>query len=129
MDLRALEVDEVPLNFLVSVDGTRLQRVEPLPPLEILRIIACFRLALPRPNIFIAAGRMFLGQLQPLIFGAGASGMMIGDFLTTPNRSVQDDLEMVASLGLEVMACGTSERPELTRRRTPEPRTRLPIMA
>ncbi len=112
MDLRALDVDEVPINFLVSVDGTRLQKVEPMSPLEMLRIIACFRLALPRQNIFIAAGRQHLGQLQPLIFTAGASGMMVGDFLTTANRTVQDDLDMLAQLGLEGQVCG-APRPEL----------------
>ena len=77
-DLRSLDVDEVPLNFLVSIDGTRLERVEPMTPLEILRTIACYRLFLPRQNVIIAAGRMHLGQLVPLVFGAGASGMMIG---------------------------------------------------
>ncbi|EDM75151.1 biotin synthetase, partial [Plesiocystis pacifica SIR-1] len=84
--LRELDVDEVPLNFLVSIEGTALAKVEPLAPLQMLRIIACFRLALPRQNIFIAAGRMHLGQALPMMFSAGASGMMVGDFLTTPNR-------------------------------------------
>lgn len=127
MDLRALDVDEVPINFLVSVDGTRLARSEPLQPLEMLRIIACFRLALPRQNIFIAAGRQHLGQLQPLIFSAGASGMMIGDFLTTPNRSVQDDLDMLAQLGLEGSVCG-APRPELAAPAPRAPVRRLPIL-
>ena len=130
MDLRALDVDEVPINFLVSVDGTRLQKVEPMAPLEMLRIIACFRLALPRQNIFIAAGRQHLGQLQPMIFTAGASGMMIGDFLTTANRSVQDDLDMLAQLGLEGSVCG-APRPELGKpsQAVRAPVRHLPVMA
>ena len=132
MDLRDLDVDEVPINFLVSVEGTRLAQHghEPLQPLQMLHIIACFRLALPRQNIFIAAGRQHLGQLQPLIFTAGASGMMVGDFLTTPNRSVQDDLDMLAQLGLEGTVCG-APRPELAGRAEARPgRTlHLPVMA
>jgi biotin synthase-like enzyme len=32
---------------------------------------------------------------------------MIGDFLTTPNRNVNDDLKMLADLGLRIRACGT----------------------
>ncbi|MCB9752566.1 MAG: biotin synthase BioB [Myxococcales bacterium] len=114
MELRALDVDEVPLNFLVSIDGTRLERVEPLAPLEMLRIIACFRLALPRQNIFIAAGRTHLGQLVSMMFAAGASGMMVGDFLTTPNRTVEDDLRLLDELGLKGRSCG-APRPELRR--------------
>ncbi len=116
--LRELDVDEVPINFLVSIEGTALAQVEPfepLPPLEMLRIIAAFRLFLPRQNIFIAAGRTHLGQLLPLMFSAGASGMMIGDFLTTPNRGVDDDLRMLDELGLVPHACGAT-RPELTGR-------------
>lgn len=115
MELRNLDVDEVPLNFLVSIDGTRLaetKKLEPLEPLEMLQIIAAYRLSLPRQNVFIAAGRMQLGQLMPLMFQAGASGMMVGDFLTTPNRGVDDDLLLIEQLGLEPMHCGT-QRPEL----------------
>ncbi len=119
--LRELDVDEVPINFLVSVEGTMLARREaatqpqPLPPLEMLRIIAALRLFLPRQNLFIAAGRTHLGQLLPLMFAAGASGMMIGDFLTTPNRSVDDDLQLIEALGLVPMSCG-APRPELAGR-------------
>lgn len=121
--LRDLDVDEVPLNFLVSIDGTKLQRVEPLEPMQMLRIIAAYRLFLPRPNIFIAAGRMHLGQLLPMMFSAGASGMMIGDFLTTPNRTPEDDMRMLQELGLEGFGCGTDHpvRPEMTKR--------LPVVA
>ncbi|MFO7563067.1 MAG: biotin synthase BioB [Enhygromyxa sp.] len=114
MTLRELDVDEVPLNFLVSIDGTALAQVEPLTPMEILRVIACFRLALPGQNIFIAAGRMHLGHALPLMFSAGASGMMVGDFLTTPNRGVADDLAMIDELGLETQVCG-DVRPEMQR--------------
>ena len=126
LELRALDVDEVPLNFLVGVDGTPLAGREPLPPLEMLRIIACFRLALPRQNIFLAAGRDHLGQLLPLMFSAGASGMMIGDFLTTPNRGVAEDLQLLADLGLAGRSCG-APRPELAPA-TPPAARRLPIL-
>lgn len=114
LTLRELDVDEVPLNFLVSIEGTKLENINPLSPMEILRVIACYRLALPRQNVFIAAGRTHLGQLQPLMFAAGASGMMVGDFLTTPNRGVDDDLRMLDELGLETQVCGDT-RPEMER--------------
>lgn len=129
LTLRELDVDEVPINFLVSIEGTRLEKIEPMTPLEMLRAIACFRLALPRQNIFVAAGRQHLGQLQPLIFGAGASGMMIGDFLTTANRSVADDLEMIEQLGLRTHVCG-DVRPEMQRHEAAATAKRkLPVVA
>lgn len=125
LTLRELDVDEVPINFLVSIEGTKLESFEPMEPMEMLRVIACFRLALPRQNIFIAAGRHHLGQLQPLMFSAGASGMMIGDFLTTPNRGVQDDLDMIEQLGLQTQVCG-DVRPEMQR---PARSKSLPVVA
>ena len=130
--LRELDVDEVPLNFLVSIDGTKLEKVEPLNPMQILQVIAAYRMFLPRQNIFIAAGRTHLGQLLPMMFTAGASGMMIGDFLTTPNRGPEDDLRMLEELGLKPYGCGTDHpaRPELaaTPAAAPE-RTRLRVLA
>lgn len=138
MDLRELDVDEVPLNFLVSIEGTKLEKIDPMSPMEMLRVIAAYRLALPRPNIFIAAGRNFLGQLMPLMFSAGASGMMVGDFLTTPNRTVEDDLRMLDDLGLQTFGCGTgTPRLEMAETATSgsgdqpgtDGRTRLPVMA
>lgn len=123
--LRELDVDEVPLNFLVSIDGTALSGIDPLAPMQMLRVIAAYRLFLPRPNIFIAAGRMHLGQLMPMMFAAGASGMMVGDFLTTPNRTVDDDLQMLADLGLEGLGCGDA-RPEMA---PASARPRLPVVA
>lgn len=122
--LRELDVDEIPVNFLVSIEGTSLAAAQPLSPLEMLRIVACLRLFLPRQNIFIAAGRLHLGQLLPMMFAAGASGMMIGDFLTTPNRSPEDDLRMLDELGLVPLACGDA-RPELK----PASPRRLPVLA
>jgi len=98
--LKELDVDEIPLNFLVSVDGTSLESISPLPPLEMLKAIALFRWILPTKNIFVCAGRQHLGDLQSMIFFAGASGVMVGDFLTTKNRSVSDDLKMLRDLGL-----------------------------
>jgi biotin synthase len=119
-DLRELDVDEVPLNFLVSIDGTRPEKVEPMAPLEILHTIACFRLFLPRQNVIVAAGRTHIGQLVPLIFGAGASGMMIGDFLTTPNRTAREDLLMLDEIGLVGLPCGGG-RPNLEGREDGDP--------
>jgi len=121
--LRELDVDEVPMNFLVSIEGTKLPPTEPLEPMQMLRIIAAYRLFLPRQNIFIAAGRTHLGQLLPMMFSAGASGMMVGDFLTTANRTVDDDLEMLNELGLIPHRCGDT-RPELKRKPA-----RLPVLS
>lgn len=99
--LHELAVDAVPLNFLMPLPGTPLADRELLPPREALRIVALFRFVLPQKEIKVCGGRdLVLRDLQSWIFRAGASGMMIGDYLTTRGRSVDDDLQMLADLGL-----------------------------
>jgi biotin synthase len=98
--LRRLGVESVPLNFLSPQDGTPFGDRTPMSPREILRNIAVFRYMLPRAEIRIAGGRQFLRDLQAMIFMAGASGIMIGDYLTTKGRKVEDDLQMLRDLGV-----------------------------
>ncbi|ALP51768.1 hypothetical protein Tel_00655 [Candidatus Tenderia electrophaga] len=100
--LRQLDVESVPLNFLAPVVGTPMGNRTPMTPHEILRAIASYRYMLPRAEIRIAGGRQFLGDMQSMIFMAGASGVMIGNYLTTQGRSVDDDLKMIRDLKLEV---------------------------
>jgi len=102
LSLRELGVESAPMNFLSPVEGTPMGDREPLPPYEILRAIATYRYLLPRAEIRVAGGRQFLGDMQSMIFMAGASGAMIGNYLTTQGRSVDDDLKMFDDLGLSI---------------------------
>ena len=100
--LRELGVHLVPINILNPIAGTPLATRQPLPPLEILKSIACFRFLLPRQEILVAGGRAVnLRDLQSLVFMAGASALMVGNYLTTLNRPVEQDLQMLKDLGLE----------------------------
>ncbi|MEK7310271.1 MAG: biotin synthase BioB [Planctomycetota bacterium] len=99
--LKDLNVDSVPLNFLMPAKGTSLDKLNLLSPMEALRIIAIFRYILPDKDIRICAGReKVLRNLQPLMFYAGATGMMIGGYLTQPGRGVADDFQMLNDLGV-----------------------------
>lgn len=98
--LRRIGVESVPLNFLNPQPGTPFGNREAMQPMEILKSIAVFRYMLPQAEIRIAGGRQFLGDMQSMIFMAGASGVMIGDYLTTKGRQVEDDLKMLKDLNL-----------------------------
>ena len=99
--LRELEVDNVPLNFLNPIEGTPFANLKPPTPWEILKVIACFRLILPKQNILIAGGRTVnLRDLQGFVFLAGANALMVGNYLTTTGQPVEKDLQMIADLGL-----------------------------
>jgi biotin synthase len=101
--LRELKVNSVPLNFLHPIKGTPMEGKKPLPPLEILKIIALYRFILPQQEIKVCGGReVNLRSLQPLIFLAGANGFLIGNYLTTKGQAPQLDLEMIKDLEMEI---------------------------
>jgi biotin synthase len=100
--LREIGANVVPINILNPIPGTPFEKNPPLEPLEILKTIACFRFILPRQEIMIAGGRTVnLRDLQSLVFMAGASALMVGNYLTTLNQSVEKDLQMLRDLGLD----------------------------
>ena len=100
--VREIGAHIVPINILNPVEGTPFSGNERLSPLEILKSIACFRFILPRQEIMIAGGRTVnLRDLQSLIFAAGASAMMVGNYLTTLGQPVEKDLQMLKDLGLD----------------------------
>jgi len=94
----------VPLNFLHPIPGTPLADSPRLEPAEILNVIAVFRLILPDVDLKIAGGRESnLRDRQSWMFYAGATSCIIGNYLTTPGRGAEEDLRMIADLGLEVV--------------------------
>lgn len=106
LTLRELEVDSVPLNFLNPIAGTRLEGTSNINPQECLVTIALYRLLLPDRMITVCGGReKNLRDLQSWIFFAGASGTMIGNYLTTTGRNTDDDWQMLRDLELDVEGC------------------------
>jgi biotin synthase len=101
--LRQLGIDCIPFNILNPRPGTPLERSESVPPMEIIKTIALFRLIIPRGTIKIAGGREAnLRDLQSLALLGGANGLIVGNYLTTPGRKAEDDLTMVRDLGFNI---------------------------
>lgn len=101
LELRELGADSVPINFLMPIKGTPLAEAEPLSPEEALKIISLHRFILPDKEIRVCGGRaQTLGDLNSMVFKAGADGILTGNYLTTTGRSFGDDLRLVAESGL-----------------------------
>ena len=101
-EIMALDVDSVPVNFLMPVKGTPLAGISPISPLDSLKIIALLRFLMPDKEVRVCGGRTTaLHELHPLIFAAGANGMMIGNYLTRTGREPDKDLQMLKDLGLQ----------------------------
>ncbi|MCB1214066.1 MAG: biotin synthase BioB [Deltaproteobacteria bacterium] len=100
--LKELAPDSIPINFLNPRPGTPLADKHDLEPLDCLKIIAILRLAMPKTEIFVCGGReVNLKDYQRYMFDAGASGTMLGNYLTTSGQAPQDDLTMIKELGLK----------------------------
>jgi biotin synthase len=103
--LQELQPQEVPVNFLNPRPGTPFGDRSVLEPIEALRFVAMARLALPRALVRFAGGReITLQGLQDLGMRSGASGIVLGNYLTTGGRSDADDFAMLDRLGFEVLA-------------------------
>ena len=94
--------ESVPINQLVQVEGTPLDGLPPLDPLDLVRTIATARLLMPRSYLRLSAGRTDMSEsVQALCFLAGANSIFYGErLLTTPNPGRTRDDELFARLGL-----------------------------
>ena len=123
-ELREVDPDMVPLNFLNPIDGTPLgDGGKTLTPQAALAAIAVFRLMLPRHHLMLAGGReAVLGEFAPLMYMAGASATMVGDYLTTGGTPAAQDLALLEKLGLQARGVGVSAGPDRAARLPGSPR-------
>ena len=100
--LRELEADSIPVNFLNPIDGTPLQGTWQLNPRYCLKVLAMYRLVNPNREIRIAGGReLHLGSLQPLGLYA-ANSIFVGDYLTTKGQMPDEDYRMIEQMGFHI---------------------------
>jgi biotin synthase len=100
--LRELEVESIPLNFLIDIEGTPLAHTGRLNPRYCLKALAMFRYVNPTSELRIAGGReLHLGSLQALGLYA-ANSIFVGDYLTTKGQPPEADYKMIKELGFTV---------------------------
>ena len=94
--------ESVPINALVRVAGTPLEREAQLDWSEFVRTIACARITMPASCVRLSAGRREMPEaVQALCFLAGANSIFYGDrLLTTGNPDAQTDRALLAKLGI-----------------------------
>ncbi|KAI7908235.1 biotin synthase [Cokeromyces recurvatus] len=94
--------ESVPVNALLAVEGTPLEKQKPVSVFEMIRMIATARIIMPKSMVRLSAGRVrFSVPEQALCFMAGANSIFTGDkLLTTPNNEFNDDKQMFELLGL-----------------------------
>ena len=85
--------------------GTPLANNPQVDPFDLIRMIACARIAVPHAKVRLSAGRTRLSdETQALCFYAGANSIFYGDkLLTAENPEAGKDLELLKKLGLETL--------------------------
>jgi biotin synthase len=102
LELRAMNVESIPLNFLNSIDGTPLEGTNRISPRDCLRALAMMRMVNPAAELRIAGGReIHLGSLQPLGLYA-ANSLFVGDYLTTKGQLPEADYRMIEEMGFVI---------------------------
>lgn len=102
--------ESVPINALVAVKGTPLEKQQPIDPLDLVRMCAVARIVMPNARVRLSAGRSTLSrEAQALCFMAGANSIFYGEkLLTTANNDAEEDRKMIEALGLKIM-CASQE--------------------
>ena len=100
--LASLYPEEVPVNILISREGTPLASLKPIEPLEAIKTIAVWRFIMPRTILKIAGGReAHLKHNDRLALKAGANGIITGGYLTTGGNTANNDIAMIKEIGLK----------------------------
>ncbi len=101
MTYRELEVDSIPLNFLMPIEGTPMESAPGITPLEALKVIAMFRFTNPKAELRLCGGREqnlrdFHGMAVLM-----TNAMMVGGYLTRAGRDIKKDYQLLKDLGFK----------------------------
>jgi biotin synthase len=97
--------ESVPINMLIPIPGTPLEKADPIGGIEFVRIVALARIMMPMAFVRLSAGRSAMtDEMQALCFFAGANSIFVGDtLLTAGNPADAADRKLFHRLGLEAL--------------------------
>ena len=113
--------ESVPINMLIAIPGTPLEKTEKIDSIDFVRTIAVARLMMPQSMVRLSAGRTEMSdEMQAMCFFAGANSIFAGDTLLTANNPGEDaDSRLFAKLGIAPMALEPTQSGHLPREREP----------
>jgi len=87
----------------VKVSGTPLEDVAETRSFDMVRMVACARIMMPKSYVRLSAGREEMSdEAQALCFFAGANSIFYGEqLLTTPNPIADADRALFTELGIK----------------------------
>ncbi len=98
---RAMNIESIPVNFLLSIKGTPLQGREFIDLDWGLKVLCLMRLLNPDKEVRVSAGREKLGDRQVQALCA-ANSLFVDGYLTTPGQSHEDVKAWIEDAGYSV---------------------------
>ncbi len=102
--LRKLEVQSIPVNFLLPIPGNALSQPPDLSPEYCLRVLCLYRFLNPKAEIRIAAGReVHLRNMQVMALYP-ANSLFVEGYLNAKGASRKQTLQMIKDAGFTIKA-------------------------
>lgn len=100
--LRAMDIESIPINFLLTIPGTPLQSMMPIDANHGLKVLCLMRLLNPTKEVRVAAGREthLRGQQEKAL--CAANSLFVDGYLTTPGQAAKDVRDWIEAAGYEV---------------------------
>ena len=100
--IASLSPDEVPMNILIGREGTPMESMGTIDPMDAIKTIAVWRFIMPKTILKIAGGReVHLKEKDRMALKAGANGIITGGYLTTGGNRPNRDIAMIKEIGLK----------------------------
>ena len=100
LELAEIQPDSIPINILMPIPETPFESYhDKIDEENVLKTMAIFKIANPNSVIRFCGGRMKLSQEnQELALQTCVEGILVGNYLTTVGREVQEDIETIKKL-------------------------------
>mgnify|MGYP000767906993 CR=1 FL=1 len=101
MDIREINPESVPINFLLPIKGTRLadRDISGLTQQYCLKVLCLARLMVPKSDIRCAAGReVYFKGIEPTLFKV-VDSIFASGYLTAGGQGIDDTLNMIKEAG------------------------------
>ena len=103
-NLRDLEVQSIPVNFLIPIPGNVLSEAPDLSPEYCLRVLCLYRFLNPKAEIRIAAGREFHLRSMAVMALYPANSLFVEGYLNARGASRRQTLQMIKDAGFTIKA-------------------------
>lgn len=102
--LRELEVESIPVNFLIPIPGNMLSEAPDLSPEYCLRVLCLYRFLNPKAEIRIAAGREVHLRSMEVMALYPANSLFVEGYLNTRGAARRQTLQMIKDAGFTIKA-------------------------